>query len=184
MIRKKSLGFFHLLFILIILAPIVDCKISFAFSETNSMEYIHFPFGTTIYSPINKTYNSNCLNLNLTFGVGFGVRYSLNYSIDGEHEGSIPLVAKFPSELHFVNMMTGLVALPEIPDGPHFITINVLCSLNKPGSPDYTTNYAHTIYFSINTTIPEFSSWIILPLFLVATFSIMFWRRNLLKNRS
>lgn len=148
------------------------------------MEYIHFPSGTTVYSPINKTYYSNFLTLNLTFGAGLGVRYSLNYSLNGGYESPIPLVAEFPSELHFVNNLTGSVALPELSDGPHSITINVLCSLNKPGSPDSTTNYTHTIYFSINTTIPEFSSWIILPFFLVGTLSLTILKKKMFSNKT
>jgi len=194
-IIKKWLCFFHLFFIFLVLTPIFGCNISFASSEENLTNYISFPSGTTVYSPINKTYYSNFLNLNLTFGAGLGLTPSLNYSIDEESEGTIPLVAKFPSELHVVNMMTGLVALPELSEGPHSITINVLCSLNdyhgaNPprapftptflGSSDYIATWTHTIYFTIDTAIPEFPSWIVLPLFLVATLSALVLKKRLL----
>ncbi len=163
------------------------------------MDYVSFPSGTTIYSPINRIYHSNFLNLNLTFGAGLGLDHSLTYSIDEEHEGSIPLVAKFPSELHVVNMMTGLVALPELSEGSHFITINVLCSLNNyhganpprppftptsPGSSDYIATWTHTIHFTIDTSIPEFPSWVIMPLFLMATLSTITVKKRLFHQRT
>ncbi len=102
-----------------------------------------------------------------------GISYYLNYSIDEKYEGPIPLVAKFPDELHIVNMMTGLIDLPELSDGSHFITINVLCKLNDyhganppgapfqptfPGSSNYIATWTHTIYFTIDTSDPKFSS--------------------------
>jgi hypothetical protein len=186
---KSCLCFF--ISFLFILASIFD-GISFASSETNSIDYVHFPSGATVYSPINRTYHSNFLYLNLTFGAGLGIRYSLNYSIDGEHGGSIPLVAQFPDELHVVNMMTGLVALPELSEGSHLLTINVLCSLNNyhganppglpftptcPGSSDYTATYSHALNFTIDTSIPEFSVWIVISLFLISSFVGVFFKK-------
>lgn len=167
---KNCFLFFQLFLIFLVLIPISVFNITFASSKANSIDYISFPSGTTVYSPINKTYYSNFINLNLTFGAGLGVKYSLNYSIDDEHEGSIPLIAKFPDELHVVNIMTGLVNLPELSDGSHSLTINVLCSLNnyhganppgppfKPTSPDsydYIATWIHTICFTIDTSLPE-----------------------------
>ena len=170
---KKGRCFFYLLFVLLVLGPIVDCKISFASSDVDFIDYIQFSSGTTIYSPLNKTYYSNFLDLNLTFGAGLGISYYLNYSIDGKYEGPIPLVAKFPDELHVVNIMTGLIDLPELSDGLHFITINVLCRLNDyhgvnppgapfqptfPGSSNYMATWTHTIHFTIDTSNPKLSS--------------------------
>ncbi|MCW4016721.1 MAG: hypothetical protein NWF06_10160 [Candidatus Bathyarchaeota archaeon] len=85
--------------------------------------------GTIVYSPLNRTYNSNCLILNLTFGIGLGVDCSLTYSIDEKYEGTIPLVPKNPTELHVVNKATGYVTLPELPEGSHSLTIYVLCGI-------------------------------------------------------
>jgi hypothetical protein len=187
LILKKGFCFFHLFVILLVFAPIFGCNIVFASSEASSMDYVSFASGTTIYSPINRTYHSNFLNLNLTFGAGLGLDHSLTYRIDEEHEGSIPLVTKFPSELHVVNMMTGLVALPELSEGSHFIAINVLCSLNNyhganppgppftptsPGSSDYIATWTHTIHFTIDTSIPEFPSWAPLLIMSVAIVAI------------
>ncbi len=53
---KKSNWLFHLLFVLLVLGPIFDFNISFASSDVDSIDYIHFSSGTTIYSPLNKTF--------------------------------------------------------------------------------------------------------------------------------
>jgi hypothetical protein len=170
---KKCSWFFQILLVLLVLGPIFNCNISFASSDVDSIDYIHFPSGTTIYSPLNKTYYSNFLDLNLTFGAGLGISHHLNYSIDGKYEGPIPLVTKFSDEFHIVNMMTGLIDIPELSDGSHFITINVLCRLNDyhganpPGAPfqptflgssNYIATWTHTIYFTIDTSNPKLSS--------------------------
>jgi hypothetical protein len=67
--------------------------------------------------------------------------------------------------------MVGIVRLPELSEGSHSLTIDVLCGLydyhganppgapftpTSPGSSDYIATWTHTIYFTINTTIPEF----------------------------
>ena len=189
----------QILAVLFVFCLVLAATSVFASSDVDSVDYIRFPSGTTIYSPLNRTYYSNFLDLNLTFGAGLGISYYLKYSIDGKYEGSVPLVAKFPDELHVVNMMTGLVALPELSDGLHSLTIDVLCSLNNyhganppglpftptyPGSSDYTANYTHIIYFSINTKIPEFPSWVFLPLFITATFSAMVIKKRLFHQRT
>jgi hypothetical protein len=41
--------------------------------KADSNDYISFSSGVTIFSPINETYNSNFLTLNLTFGCGAGI---------------------------------------------------------------------------------------------------------------
>lgn len=167
--------------------------------EGESADYIQYSSGTTIYSPINITYNSKFLTLNLTFGAGLGVDCSLNYSIDGEHEGPIPLVAKNPTEIHIINKMISLVTLPELSEGSHCLTVNVLCGIydyhganplgapftpTSPGSSDYIATWVHTIYFTIDTSIPEFPTWIILPLFLTTTLIGILVRKRLMRTRT
>ena len=97
--------------------------------KADSTDSIRFSSGAVIFSPLNRTYNSRFLTLNLTFGIGLGVDCSLNYSIDEKYEGPIPLVAKNPTELHIINEATGLVTLPELSGGSHRLTINVLCGI-------------------------------------------------------
>jgi hypothetical protein len=166
--------------------------------EGESADYIQYSSGTTIYSPINITYNSKFLTLNLTFGVGLGVDCSLNYSIDGDHEGPIPLVAQNPTEIHIINKMTGLVSLPELSEGSHCLTVNVLCGIydyhgaNPLGSPftpiypnssDYIATWAHTIYFTIDTSIPEFPLLTPVSIMLVAVLAIVIIFRCNLHNQ-
>ena len=161
-------------------APIAKVQTVYAFPLSS---------GTVVYSPVNRTYNTKFLTLNFTFGAGLGIKCSVSYCIDGNVNISIPLVEKYPDELHVVNPMIGLTKLPELDEGSHNITIHVLCGLYDyhgarppgepfkptfPGSADYEARWADTIYFTINTnsqenTIPEFPAWIILPLTLSAT---------------
>jgi hypothetical protein len=151
--------------------------------NAESTGYIRYSSGVTLFSPLNITYSSNIMYLNLTFDQGAGIDCSLNYSIDGNYKGSIPLVTE-DTGFHIIYKMTGLVALPELSEGSHNLTIDVLCGLydyhgaNPPGAPfaptslgssNYIATWTHIIYFTINTYIPELPSWIILPLFLVAT---------------
>ena len=170
--------------------------------EADSSDYMRLSSNALIFCPLNRTYDSRFLTLNLTFGVGLGVKCSMNYSIDGKHEGSIPLVPKNPTELHVINEGIGLVTLPELSEGSHCLTVNVLCGIydyhgaNPPGAPfkptfpgsaDYTVSYTDTVYFTISTSpeqeIPEFPAWTILPLLLTATLAIMVGKKRLPKNR-
>jgi parallel beta-helix repeat protein len=138
--------------------------------KADSTDSIRFSSGAVIFSPLNRTYNSRFLTLNLTFGIGLGVDCSLNYSIDEKYDGPIPLVAKNPTELHIINEATGLVTLPELSEGSHRLTINVLCGIydyhganppgapfkpTSPGSADYVASWAHTVYFTIDTPFQE-----------------------------
>ncbi len=170
--------------------------------EADSTDYIRFSSGAKIFSPLNRTYNSRFLTLNLTFGAGLGIKCSLNYSIDRKYEGPIPLVRKNPTELHVVNEEIGSVTLPELSEGSHNLTVYVLCGLynyhgvNPPGAPfkptfpgstDYVASWADTLYFTIDTqlqenTIPEFPSWAILPLLLTATLAAVIWKQKLRKT--
>jgi hypothetical protein len=125
----------------------------------------------TIFSPLNRTYNSRFLTLEITYNRG-GLEYSLNYSIDGKYEGPISLVAKNPTEFHVVNQGEGLVKLRELSDGSHCLTV---CSesyfsnyggVNPPGGPfkpttpngtDYSASWAATVYFTIDSNQPNVS---------------------------
>ena len=168
---------------------------------TDSEDYVYFSSGTKVFSPINRTYNSRFLTLNLTFGVGLGIKCSLNYTIDDKYEGDIPLVPKNSTELHIVNPATGFVVLPELSEGSHCLTINVLCGLynfhgvNSPGAPfkptspgsaDYEATWSDSLYFTIDTgsedDIPEFPAWTVLPAILSVTVVVIMLRKTL-KNQ-
>ena len=134
--------------------------------RATSIDYIRFSSGVTVFSPLNTTYNSRFLNLNMTFDQGAGIACSLNYSIDGNNRGSIPLVTE-DTGFYTKFKKTGLVTLPELSEGSHYLTINVLCGLYDyhgappgapftptfPGSSDYIATWTHTIHFKIDTSI-------------------------------
>jgi hypothetical protein len=112
-------------------------------AKADSNEPIGFSSGLTLYSPLNKTYNSSLLQLNLTFeSRAAGLQGFLNYSIDGKYQGPIPLT------FNSFGLGYGLVQLPEFSNGPHVLTINVGFYYNS----DYSGSYVHTIYFTINAS--------------------------------
>lgn len=164
----------------------------------NSEDFVYFSSGAKVFSPINRTYNSRFLTLNLTFGAGLGIECFLNYTIDDKYEGDIPLVLKNPTEMHIVNPATGFVVLPELSEGSHCLTINVLCGLydyhgvNPPGAPfeptapgsaDYEATWSDSLYFTVDTgsedEIPEFPVWTILPAILSVTVVVVMLRKML-----
>ncbi len=134
--------------------------------KAESGEHIAFSSGLTVYSPVNRTYNVNLLTLNLTFGSGAGLQRFLNYSIDGKYQGPIPLTFNGTAGFELVGLGYGLVQLPELPNGPHVLTVNVEAYLNDyygnpPGAPfkpvapnssDYVASWVHTIYFTVNAS--------------------------------
>jgi hypothetical protein len=122
--------------------------------------------GVTLYSPVNTTYYSNFLILNLTFGCGSGLHCSLNYSVDNEYYGSIPLTINESGSQGFQMIVseTGLVQLPELSGGSHSLTIYVEADLNDydganppgapfkesaPGSDNYIASWIDTVNFTI-----------------------------------
>lgn len=132
-------------------ASLVTCTYSV---NAESADSIHFSSGVTLFSPLNRTYNSRYLSLNFSFIVGLGIKYSLNYDIDGKYGGSMPYVIENPEELHVTYFATGLVKLPELSEGSHSLTVNLLAS---PSSNHIKPSYADTVYFSIDLTPPNIS---------------------------
>ncbi len=166
--------------------------------KAESTDFIRYGSGVTIFSPINITYGSRFLYLNITFDQGVGLHCSLNYSIDGAHKGVIPLVTE-DTGFHIIYKMTGLVTLPELSEGTHWLTIDVLCELDdyqganppgapftptSPGSSDYIATWTHTIYFTIDTSIPEFPSWLVLPFLLFGCLVTGAFRKKLIASNS
>lgn len=139
--------------------------------KPDSTDCVSFSSGVTLFSPLNTTYSSNFLNLNITFDQGAGLDCSLNCSIDGQDTSIIPVVP-IDIGLHTKFQKSGFVKLPELSEGPHYLTIHVFCGLYDyqgaeppgepftptfPGSSNYTASWSHTIHFTINTsnTIPD-----------------------------
>jgi hypothetical protein len=101
----------------------------------------------TLFSPLNRTYSSNYLTINLTFGASIGIKYSLNYEVDGKYQGSIPYLINNPTETHVVYKATGFVKLPELPEGSHKFTVYMTAEGYQAKNLDYTG----TVYFTINS---------------------------------
>jgi len=180
---------FRLVFILFL---IVSVTLSTQTTKVNadSLDSMSFTSGVTLYSPINKTYSTKFLTLNLTAGVGIGINCTITYNIDNKHQGTVPLEAVYP-ELHVINKVKGNVTLPELTEGTHNLTLQVVCALNHQNSAtmnrypfipectnitDYQATWTDTIHFTINTAdqqIPEFPMWIILQVAMMGTFIVV-----------
>jgi len=133
--------------------------------KADSSSPMTFAGDITLISPVNETYSSNILTLNLNLTCG-GLPYVLTYSIDGTNEGTIPLT--FSQSISFLfQVETGTVQMPTLSNGSHKLTIYEVAYLNNyhganppgapfqptsPGSDNYTCSWTNTIYFSINAT--------------------------------
>ena len=148
----------------------------FVKAETNS---ISFSSGLTVFSPLNQTYTSNELPLNVTFNWIVGTQVFLNYSIDGNLIGQLPLSFGNITGFQQTYLAYGLVDLPQYSNGSHVLTVNVESRLNGNGEPYYWVNQ---VYFSISSgqptpsptstsSVPELFWMAIVPL-LLSLFSV------------
>ena len=183
--------------ILILLTTVLVTFPSFYPVKADSEEPIHFvDSGLTIYSPVNMTYNAYNLALNVTLNGagtlnGIDPQISMNYNIDGSYSGDVPL--KWDGEYHVVTAAVATISLPKLSNGPHELTI-YLYGLNQESYTPRYLSFTYTVYFSTTgnpptpsptPTVPEFSTWIILPLFAVTILlSTAFVRKRMTKNHS
>jgi len=129
--------------------------------STNSTSYSV----VKILFPSNATYDSRFLTLNVIFPCS-ALHYTLTYNIDGKDEGAIPWVVENPNEVHVIYKAIGSVALPELSEGSHCLTVTIICGLygylgaNPPGVPfkptslggiDYEATWTDTVYFTIDS---------------------------------
>jgi hypothetical protein len=130
----------------------------------DSNEPLMFSSGLTIYSPLNTTYDTNILKLNLTFGCGAGLNCSLNYNIDGEYQGPISLTFNNTAGFQMFYLGYAVVQLPKLSNGYHVLSVDVEAYLNDfhganpPGAPfrlvapessDYVASWINSVYFTI-----------------------------------
>jgi hypothetical protein len=124
--------------------------------------YVYSPdySGVGIYSPLNTTYNSRNLTLNVTIGTlgmihsdggPYNGPVSLKYSIDGIDYGEVPLFTN--AGTHVFISGYGTVDLPELPDGSHCLTLYLYGYNTRSINPQF-KSYVDTVYFSINTPTP------------------------------
>jgi hypothetical protein len=118
----------------------------------------------TIFSPLNMTYSYRNLILNVTVPIwsimGMPNSVSMNYSIDGTHNGQVSLRDITPPDAPpiatKVGMGAGIVNLPELPDGSHYLTI-YLSGLNMENYQPQFKSYIYTVFFSIDDPNSIFS---------------------------
>ncbi|MGD0646082.1 MAG: hypothetical protein ABSA75_14350 [Candidatus Bathyarchaeia archaeon] len=132
--------------LILIIALLVSLSINLNYVKADSNEPISFSSGVTIFSPVNMTYYSRFLVLNLTYGVGLGINCSMIYSIDGKYGGSVPLVAQNPEEMHIINPVVGVVNLPELSVGSHSLNVYTECNTY------YIASWSDTVYFKVSSS--------------------------------
>lgn len=150
--------------VLIILLLIGSFAVCFHNVKADSSNQIVYPGGLTLYSPVNTTYYSNYLTLNLVFAEGLPC--SLKYYIDGTYEEVVPLVANPSAGFQMITYETGLVPLPQLSEGSHCLKIYEECDLNgyggalapgapfketSPGSHNYIATWIDTVDFTIKS---------------------------------
>jgi hypothetical protein len=149
----------------------------------------------TITSPSNSTYSSSVLILNVTFKLLLSPSCAnVSYSVDGKSNATIPLTAtQEPVEATrtyangttvIVNStfmvpftITGWAAVPDLAEGAHNITVYARYNANNIIGLDNSTVY-FTISSNPEQSIPEFPSWIILPLTITATLIAVVMKRR------
>ena len=140
-----------------------------------------------IIFPTNITYTSNILILNVSTTYLLGPEYAnLCYSIDETNNVSIPLtgtqkprkitrtyengtIVIVNSTLNVPFILNGETTLSGLSEGNHNLVVYANYTANTDIGYDEST-----VYFTIDTGletahIPEFPSWIVLPLFMIAT---------------
>jgi hypothetical protein len=116
---------------------------------------IYFNSGINLYSPINQTYYSPFLTLNLTLrNAGYfgdvDPRVSMHYNIDGEYSGAVPLVSD--NVIQMFTRAIGRVDLPELSNGSHCLTLYLYGYNQRSHNPEFLP-YMEKVYFSIDYTI-------------------------------
>ena len=105
----------------------------------------------TVYSPVNRTYNSRFLSLNLSFTAGMGVQYTLQYYIDGKYVGDAPFSVDNPTELHVTYQAHAFAELPPLSEGSHSLRAVLICAGLKRSLP----SNDGTVYFTIDSNTPD-----------------------------
>ena len=121
-----------------------------AWETVSTDKFIQF-YLFTLYSPLNGTYNSHFLDLNLSFTVGLGIRYTLYYYLDGKYGDEIPFTVENATEMHVTYPANAFTKLPELSEGPHSLTIYIICSGLMRSIPSNNG----TVYFTIDTDNSE-----------------------------
>lgn len=131
---------------LFVLALLVSFPIGTRVVKADSGNPIQF-YIFTVYSPLNRTYSSRFLSLNLSFSAGMGVQYTLQYYIDGKYVGDAPFSVKNPTEMHVIHQANAFVELPALSEGSHALRAVLICSGLMRSLP----SNDGTVYFTIDS---------------------------------
>jgi hypothetical protein len=134
----------------------------------------YFPLASpiNITSPSNNTYSSSLLTLNITFKLVSNLdrtNITIFYSVDGKDNVTIPVSGTFVpievtrtyengttetviSSFFSYYVITGCVALPELPEGLHEIT--VYGEYEHVGGSNFNVFDSSTVYFTIDDGNP------------------------------
>lgn len=119
----------------------------------------------SVTSPSNSTYSSSLLTLNITIQsllYPSSTNITMVYSVNGKDNATIPIVAgepnpnEYPISPIIPITITGWVALPELPEGPHNITVYAKYQL--AGTYHNIGLDSSTVYFTINDGNPPIIS--------------------------
>jgi hypothetical protein len=138
--------------------------------QTTDGEYCPLVSPISIISPSNSTYSSSVLTLNITVRTLLGpsrTNITMVYSVDGKNNATIPVSAMFVpltatrtyengttenvTSIFSYYVITGSAALPELPEGPHNITVYAeyqYAGINR--NRNLTVLDSGTVYFTIN----------------------------------
>ena len=122
-------------------------------ANAQTADFVSFPSGITVYSPLNMTYDSRYLFLNLTLQSAGSMgeidpNIAMTYSVDGEYNGSVPLSVNNPG-LHVVTNAAAFLSLPKLSEGSHSLTLYLFGHNQKSLNPKY-LSFVDSVYFSIN----------------------------------
>ena len=145
---------------------LASAKVSFQEVRADSPNPIVFSGGITIYSPVNTTYPTDTLPLNLTCNCGAGVKINFSYDLDGRYQGPITLTFNVTPTFHMFALGSALLQLPRLTEGSHRLTVYEDAYLNDyyganppgapfkptaPGSADYVASWVDIVYFTVNS---------------------------------
>ncbi len=106
----------------------------------------------TFNSPLNTTYDSRIVPLDVSFVVGSGAgKYTVLCYLDGAYIGTVPFTVSGTEEMHVTYPARGVMDLPALPDGPHSVTVALTWTGNVRGYPSNND----TAYFRIDSDEPE-----------------------------
>lgn len=138
-----------LLAVVFLLASPLISPIKADIVEDNGNRLVTGPY---ILFPVNTTYTTRTVTLNLSFSTKLfsNIPLSAAYSLDGKPNVYVPLESS-PSLIWNKNRVEGSVTLPELSDGPHTISVYATARM----SIGFSYWDSETVYFTVETTPPS-----------------------------